>query len=84
MAFMEDYAMARRLRRSHGRPRLIRNPPSREGAGDMRLRISGRRWRKLGVLKTFLINQYIIALYNCGVRDMERLRRLYYKPGGGK
>ena len=81
MKFMEDFAMSRKLKRSHGRPRLIRNSP-RDGTGDMRLRISGRRWRKLGVLKTFLINQYIIAMYNFGIRDMDFLRNLYYKPDG--
>jgi rSAM/selenodomain-associated transferase 2/rSAM/selenodomain-associated transferase 1 len=37
---------------------------------------SGRRWQKLGVLKTTLINQIVIAAYYLGISP-ERISRLY-------
>jgi uncharacterized protein len=39
---------------------------------------SGRRWQKLGVFKTTLINQLVIAAYHLGISP-DRLSRLYRK-----
>ena len=40
---------------------------------------SGRRWQKLGVIKTTVINQIAIAAYYLGVSP-ERILRLYRRP----
>lgn len=41
---------------------------------------SGRRWHKQGLLRTTLVNQLIIALFNLGVSDRV-LRRIYDSTG---
>jgi hypothetical protein len=41
---------------------------------------SGRRWEKLGVIKTTLINQLVIVAYFLGVSP-ERLARWYRRQG---
>ena len=74
LSFMEDYEMVQRLKSRHGRPKLIRAGRNRRS----RIVVSGRRWRKLGVLKTFLVNQAIIFMHHCGVAP-DKLRHLYYK-----
>ena len=53
---MEDYAFVRRF----------------AGKGDVRIlpvavSTSARRWEKLGVWRTTLLNQVIIIAYHCGV-----------------
>jgi hypothetical protein len=40
---------------------------------------SGRRWRKLGVVKTTLINQLIIIGYYLGVSPQKLVRWYRYK-----
>jgi uncharacterized protein len=53
---MEDYEFMQRLRRRG--PIFLASSPAI---------VSARRWEKLGVLKTTLINQFIIAAYHLGV-----------------
>jgi len=63
---MEDFELVRRLRK-RGRIVIVPIP----------VRISGRRWRSLGVLRTTLINQAIILGYLVGISP-PRLVRWYY------
>jgi hypothetical protein len=65
LTIMEDYALMRRLRR---RGRILLAPGS--------VLTSARRWRRLGILKTWLINQGIVAAYTLGV-PAERLAAWY-------
>ncbi len=65
LPLMEDFELVRRLRR-HGRIRLA--------AGHVRT--SARRWRKLGLAQTWLVNQWVIAAYCLGVSPT-RLARWY-------
>jgi rSAM/selenodomain-associated transferase 2/rSAM/selenodomain-associated transferase 1 len=65
LAIMEDFEMVRRLRR---RGRVALAPG---GAAT-----SARRWRRQGILKTWLLNQALIAAYHLGV-STERLARWY-------
>jgi len=62
---MEDFEFVRRLRR-RGRIRLAQ-------AG---VRTSARRWEALGVLRTTLLNQQVVAGYLLGIQP-ERLARWY-------
>lgn len=70
LPIMEDFAMMRALRK---RGRIVTVP--------QRLYTSPRRWRRLGVWRTTLINQVIIAGYLLGV-PTERLSRWYRRPRG--
>ncbi len=65
MAIMEDFEMMRRLRRL-GKINIVAMP----------VLTSGRRWQKLGVVKTTLINQLVIMSYFLGVAPT-RLARWY-------
>ncbi|HBL58153.1 MAG TPA: glycosyltransferase [Cyanobacteria bacterium UBA8803] len=69
LPIMEDFELIRRLKR-HGR---IAIAPSA-------VVTSGRRWEKLGVAKTTLINQLIIAGYYLGVPPTQLVR--WYKRKG--
>lgn len=62
---LEDVEMVRRLRRSG---KVVTLSPG--------ISTSGRRWQRLGVGRTLLINQVIMAGFFCGV-SAERLARLY-------
>jgi len=65
LPIMEDYELVSRLRR---RGRVI---TVAEAATT-----SGRRWHRLGILRTTLINQLVVAGYHLGVAP-QRLLRLY-------
>jgi GT2 family glycosyltransferase len=62
---MEDYEFIRRLRRIG---RIVTLPISAT--------TSGRRWRRLGVFRTTLVNTLMIAGYHAGVSP-KRLARFY-------
>ncbi len=63
---MEDFDLVRRLRR--------RGPVVTTGEEIL---TSARRWQRLGVLRTTVRNQCMIAGYLAGVKP-ERLYRFYY------
>jgi uncharacterized protein len=63
---MEDYELMRRLKQQ-GKPIVMIAAPALT---------SGRRWQRLGVVKTTVINQVIVLAYRCGVSP-ERLARWY-------
>jgi hypothetical protein len=63
---MEDFEFVRRLNKQ-GRIHIIPVPAI----------TSGRRWKKLGLLNTTLLNQFIIAAYLVGVSP-SRLVNWYY------
>lgn len=65
LPIMEDFELMRRLRR-RGAIAIVSEP----------VVTSGRRWEKLGVLRTTLINQLIILAYFLGV-PRDRLARWY-------
>jgi rSAM/selenodomain-associated transferase 2/rSAM/selenodomain-associated transferase 1 len=69
LAIMEDYALICSLRR---RGRILLAPGN--------ALTSDRRWRKLGILRTWLINQAIIAAYTLDVPP-ERLAAWYRSRG---
>jgi len=68
LPIMEDYEFAVRLRR---RGRIVT-------VWEAAL-TSGRRWRALGVLRTTLRNQWMLAGYHLGVTP-EKLARCYQEP----
>ena len=63
LPIMEDFELMRRLKRL-GQIAIVSAP----------VLTSGRRWQKLGVVKTTLINQLIIAGYFLGVPPAELVR----------
>lgn len=65
LPIMEDYEFVRRLRRL-GRLALL----------DAAALTSGRRWQRLGVVRTTLINRLMVLGYHCGVSPA-RLAALY-------
>ncbi len=65
LAIMEDFAMVKKLSKL-GKIDLIKNP----------VITSARRWQKLGILKTTLINQLIIIGYYLGI-DNQKLAQFY-------
>ncbi|MHC5034424.1 MAG: TIGR04283 family arsenosugar biosynthesis glycosyltransferase [Planctomycetota bacterium] len=65
MPIMEDYEMVRRLRRQ-GRVALV----------PAAVLTSGRRWERLGLLRTVLTNSLLVAAYRIGVAP-RRLARWY-------
>ena len=65
LAVMEDFEMVRRLK---GRGRVALAPG--------RAATSARRWRRQGILKTWMLNQWLIAAYHLGV-STDRLARWY-------
>ena len=72
LPIMEDFELVRRLRR-YGRIAIL----------DQAVTTSARRWQRLGLFRTTMINQLIVAAYLLGV-DPQRLARWYSKAGGGK
>ena len=62
---MEDFEFIRRVKRR-----------GRVAIANAAVVTSGRRWQRLGLLKTTLINQAIIAGYRLGV-PIEKLARWY-------
>ena len=62
---MEDYELARRMKRI-GRTAML----------PLAVRTSGRRFRRLGAVRTAALNWWIIACYHAGVSP-ERLARWY-------
>ena len=62
---LEDYELVRRLRR---RGRVV--------TADKPAITSGRRWQKLGLLRTTLINRLLVAGYRLGL-DAHRMARFY-------
>ena len=71
LPIMEDFELMRRLK-CQGQITLV--PAS--------VLTSGRRWQKLGVVKTTLINQLIIAGYFLGISPTQLVR--WYRQGGFK
>ncbi len=67
MPIMEDYDLVKRLGKL-GRIHILRLPAI----------TSGRRWKKLGIWKTTLINQLVVFGYNLGVSP-QRLASFYNK-----
>jgi uncharacterized protein len=72
MPIMEDYDFIRRLRR-YGRIVIA----------DAAVHTSGRRWIELGVLRTTLINQLMVAGYHSGAAP-EMLAMLYRNTNNGR
>lgn len=70
LPIMEDFAMMRHLKKTG---RIVTAPE--------RIYTSSRRWRRMGVLRTTLINQAIISGYLLGV-PANRLSRWYRRSGG--
>ena len=62
---MEDFELVRKLRR-RGKIVTLKQP----------VQTSGRRWKKLGILRTTMINQLMIAGFLCGVSPA-KLQRIY-------
>ncbi len=70
MPIMEDYEFVRRLGRV-GRVVTLRPP----------VLASARRWRRMGLLRTTLLNSAIVAAYRLGV-SADRLALWYRRPAG--
>ena len=71
IALLEDVALVRRLRKM-GRIALLATPAL----------TSPRRWQRLGVVRTTLVNQLILLGFFCGLRP-DRLARWYGKVREG-
>jgi rSAM/selenodomain-associated transferase 2 len=71
LPIMEDFELMLQLRRL-GRITIVPTP----------VLTSGRRWQKLGVVKTTLINQLIITGYFLGIPPAQLVR--WYRQGGFK
>lgn len=71
LPIMEDFELIRRLKRQ-GRITIVQAP----------VITSGRRWQKLGVVKTTMINQLIITGYFLGISPFKLV--LWYRQGGFK
>ena len=67
MPIMEDFVLTRRLKKE-----------GRIAIAPVAVQTSARRWLKLGILKTTLINQAVLLAYFFGC-DPERLARWYRK-----
>lgn len=65
MPFLEDYDIIRRIGRK-GTIGFTKSP----------VLTSGRRWETLGIVRTTILNQLILAGYHLGV-PVERLRTWY-------
>jgi hypothetical protein len=63
---LEDLDLVQRLNRGCGPPAIV----------PAAVRTSGRRWRRLGLLRTTLINQAILAGHALGV-DVHALAAMY-------
>ena len=71
MPMMEDIALVRRA------SRLGRATGRRMRILDETVLCDGRRWEKLGVLRTTLTNQLLVALYDLGVQPATIFRWYY-------
>lgn len=71
LPIMEDFELIRRMKRQ-GRIMIVPAP----------VMTSGRRWQKLGVVKTTMINQLIITGYFLGIPPSQLV--LWYRQGGFK
>ena len=71
LPIMEDYELNQRLRK-HGRVDTTSSAAI----------TSGRRWKKLGVIRTTLINKIIITGYHLGVCP-HKLARFYRRSPAG-
>ncbi|WP_084604429.1 TIGR04283 family arsenosugar biosynthesis glycosyltransferase [Desulfonatronum thioautotrophicum] len=71
LPIMEDFELVRRLRR---RGRIVTLPDS--------VLTSSRRWRRLGLLRTTLVNQLMVLGFVCGV-PVHALARFYRGGKGG-
>lgn len=71
LPIMEDFELMRRLKRQ-GQITIVPAP----------VLTSGRRWQKLGVIKTTIINQLIITGYFLGISPSKLV--LWYRQGGFK
>lgn len=56
LAIMEDFELIHRLKR-HGKIAIVPTP----------VKTSGRRWQRLGVVQTTLINQWMVLAYYLGI-----------------
>jgi GT2 family glycosyltransferase len=65
ISIMEDYELVLRLRRL-----------GRIAAVPLSATTSGRRWRRLGIFKTTLINALMVAGYHAGISNL-RLAKCY-------
>jgi rSAM/selenodomain-associated transferase 2/rSAM/selenodomain-associated transferase 1 len=65
LPLLEDHELVARLRRR-----------GRVAVADLPATTSGRRWKELGVVRTTLVNQWILVAYALGVAP-DRLARVY-------
>src|SRR5206468_1384837 len=65
LPILEDYELVNRLRR-RGRVVTVAEPAT----------TSGRRWQRLGVFRTTLINQFVLLGFHLGVPP-KKLTRIY-------
>ncbi len=65
---LEDVDLVERLRKTAGPPAVVRLPVT----------VSARRWERLGLLRTFLLNQYILCSWRLG-SSPDKLADLYTK-----
>lgn len=64
---LEDVDLVTRLRKKYGRPAIVPLP----------VQVSARRWQRLGLLRTFAVNQCILMAWHCGVAP-DTLAGWYY------
>ncbi len=72
LPLLEDVELAGRLRARAGAPAVV----------PRAVATSGRRWRRLGLLRTALVNQAVLAGRALGV-EPQRLAAFYYARRGG-
>jgi hypothetical protein len=66
--FLEDVQWVKNMRRLHGRPAIL----------NVDLLVSARRWQHLGIVRTTLINQFVLFGYAIGI-PVPTLHQLYNK-----
>jgi hypothetical protein len=71
LPLLEDVDLVRRLKAACGPPAIV----------PRAVRTSGRRWRRLGLAQTTLVNQAILAGHALGV-DVHTLAGWYERAGG--
>lgn len=70
LPLLEDVDLVSRLSAHAGHPSIVEHD----------LKTSGRRWQKLGILRTTLLNQYILLRHAMGA-DVNDLAKLYSSGG---
>ena len=65
---LEDVEMTERLRHIAGPPLVVQRS----------VRVSPRRWAQLGLLRTFLLNQYILCAWKWGGVHPDQLADVYH------